>query len=73
MPGDVYNLSGEKVDELALKDEIFDRVIPYSAPGHRALLTNQRARTSRLWIVRGREEKAFRQKGPVRPGRDPEF
>jgi large subunit ribosomal protein L4 len=68
---DVYNLSGEKVDELALKDEIFDREVnPHIL--HQvivALLTNQRSGTSSTKDrseVRGGGRKPFRQKGTGR-------
>ncbi len=67
----VYNLAGEKVEELFLKDEIFNQEVkPYIL--HQVVtahLTNQRAGTSATKgrsEVRGGGRKPYRQKGTGR-------
>jgi len=67
----VYNLSREKVDELFLKDEIFNREVnPHILHQMVSVLkTNQRAGTSSTKDrseVRGGGRKPFRQKGTGR-------
>jgi large subunit ribosomal protein L4 len=67
----VYNLSGEKVEELNLKDEIFNREVnPHILHSLIvAYLTNRRAGTSATKDrseVRGGGKKPFRQKGTGR-------